>query len=239
MPAKTDVLSFKEYISPLKSVINYVSLLNTSNDVVLSCYIFCLLIAILWFLWLTIRKILRPSVFYTHKLLYEAVSEKNNTKAIQIIRQCPATINMFYLTEGYTSFLKACITGNTQLVKYMIDMGADLNIRTPKNENPFYLAVYNHVKHPQSKDASCIHALYYAGADINAVNEKGYNALQLASSYGHTSLVKWLIEKGANLNVTPDPYFLARIQGHVKTALVVKNLRCKFNSTNNYGKSIN
>lgn len=239
MSAKTEVLLLKEYIYPLKSVINYVSLLNTSNDLVLSCYIFCLLIAILWFLWLTIRKMLRPSVFYMHQLLYEAVSEKNNTKAIQIIRHYPTTINMFYLSEGYTSFLKACMTGNTQLVKYMIDMGANLNIRTSKNESPFYLAVYNHVKHPQSKDASCIHALYYAGADINAVNGKGYNALQLACSYGHTSLVKWLIEKGANVNITPDPYLLARIQGHVKAALVVKHLKCKLNGTNNYRKSIN
>ncbi|GJQ76933.1 hypothetical protein Trydic_g15131 [Trypoxylus dichotomus] len=167
------------------------------------------------------------SMVDVHKNLYEAVSTSNNIEAIRIMRKCPSSINTFNTMEGYTPFLKACLNGNTQLVKYMLAVGADLNISSYRNESPFYLAIYNHIKHPNSKDASCIHSLFYAGANINAINEKGYSPLQLACSYGHTSLVKWLMEKGADADVLPDPYLLARMQGHINTALMFKNLKCK------------
>lgn len=66
-----------------------------------------------------------------------------------------------------------------------------------------------------SRDATCLHALYYAGADINARNEKGLTPLQLAAVFGHTSLLKWLLSKGANYKVRPDPYILAKSQGEL------------------------
>lgn len=64
-----------------------------------------------------------------------------------------------------------------------------------------------------NRDATCLHALYHAGADIDATNDKGMTPLQLAAVFGHTSLVKWLLSKGANPKVRPDPYILAQSRG--------------------------
>lgn len=117
--------------------------------------------------------------------------------------------------------------GNTQMVKLMLKYGADIHIKTAKNESPFYLAAYHLIQNAHNKDASCIHALYYAGADINCPNSKGYNPLQLACMFGHTALVKWLLAKGVDQNVIPNPYMLARMQGHNGTAELLKKQNLK------------
>lgn len=95
----------------------------------------------------------------------------------------------------------------------MLEFGADVNVITYKGESAFYLAVYNLIKNPESRNASCIHALYYAGANINAATDKGYNPLQMTAMFGHTTLALWLLSKGCNTNVHPRPYQIARSQG--------------------------
>lgn len=84
---------------------------------------------------------------------------------------------------------------------------------TVKNESAAYLAVYSHIRNPEDRNASCLHALFYAGADINAPTAYGYTPLQLAATFGHTSLVSWLLSKGANTAVYPHPYLLAMANG--------------------------
>lgn len=87
---------------------------------------------------------------------------------------------------------------------------------TAKGETSLYLAVAYHIRNPEKKDASCIHALYHAGVDINAVTFDGYTALQQAAVFGHLSLVQWLLSKRA-LNIGyPDAYMLAQSQGELK-----------------------
>lgn len=94
-----------------------------------------------------------------------------------------------------------------------IVIGADISLTTARKESAFYLATYNRICNPISSDATCLHTLYYAGANIDLPNEHGFTPLQMAAMFGHTSLVKWLISKGANVMVQPNPYCLARSQG--------------------------
>lgn len=74
------------------------------------------------------------------------------------------------------------------------------------------------------KDASCIHALWRAGADVN---EPGgpheLTPLELAAAFGHASLVKWLLAKGALIRkgAPRHPYLLARAFGHADAARVI------------------
>lgn len=74
-----------------------------------------------------------------------------------------------------------------------------------------------------SSDAACLHPLYYAGADINLPSGNGYTPLQLAAMFGHTRLVKWLISKGADVNVYPSPVLLARSQGNFQISSLFLN----------------
>ncbi|KAK5639918.1 hypothetical protein RI129_010729 [Pyrocoelia pectoralis] len=105
----------------------------------------------------------------------------------------------------------------------MLKCGADVNLRSNQGETPFYLAIFHHVQHPDQIDATCIRALYYAGSDVNATNAKGYAPIHLAANFGHATLVKWLLTKGASANVQPYPYILAHMQGHQLTASLLRN----------------
>ncbi|KAK4872473.1 hypothetical protein RN001_014502 [Aquatica leii] len=130
--------------------------------------------------------------------LHEAIIENDMIKAIHSIRKCPEAVNYLHPLDGYSPFMRACLLGHTQLVNIMLKHGADISLKSSKGETPFYLAIFYHIQHPGSVNATCIRTLYYAGCDINATNAKGFTALHLAASFGHINLVKWLLSKGHN-----------------------------------------
>lgn len=88
-----------------------------------------------------------------------------------------------------------------------------MNIRTNRGESAFYVACFNIIETRETNDASLIHALYHAGANIDTKTNFGYTPLHLASAFGHVSLADWLISKNANYNINPLPYVLASYFG--------------------------
>lgn len=44
----------------------------------------------------------------------------------------------------------------------------------------------------------------------------------MAAMFGHTPLVKWLMNKSAATNIIPNPFLLAVAQGHTETARVLQ-----------------
>ncbi|XP_018326069.1 ankyrin repeat domain-containing protein 53-like [Agrilus planipennis] len=160
-------------------------------------------------------------------MLDEALENNDVTSCILLLKKYPYLANNSF-KDGYTPFLRACLFGNTQVVKYMLDFcKVDIRKCTSNKESAFYLAVYERIKNKSSRDASCIHTLYHANADINAATVHGYSPIQLAAMFGHTSLVRWLLTKNVNMNVFPSPYILAKSQGHHDTAMVLKNANLK------------
>ncbi|XP_031356308.1 ankyrin-1-like [Photinus pyralis] len=109
----------------------------------------------------------------------------------------------------------------------MIQFGGDVSVKSVKGESPFYLAVFHHIECPYKEDATCIRALYYAGCDVNATNDKGIAPIHLAANFGHTNLVRWLLKKGASPNLQPYPYLLAQMNGHTVTARLLQNYQLR------------
>ncbi|KAF2899561.1 hypothetical protein ILUMI_06611 [Ignelater luminosus] len=140
--------------------------------------------------------------------LHRAVMEDDAITTFKLVQKCPKLINIPHQIDGYSPFMRACLNAKTQLVRIMLNFSADISLKSSKGETPFYLAVFYHIKNPKVKDATCIHALYYAGSDINACNYKGYSPLQLAAMFGHKQLVMWLLNKG-----------------HYETAMIIKRRR--------------
>lgn len=152
--------------------------------------------------------------------LVKSIVDGNFIQAYNIIKKYKI-INDKLTSYGYTPLLVAAQYHQTQIVKFLIRNGADLNAVTSKNENAFYLAVYSRVSNMKSRDAGCIHALFHAGIDINLPNAQGYTALQLAAYCGHKTLVMWLIMKKAKVDLVPHPHLLAKSQGHYETASIL------------------
>ena len=79
----------------------------------------------------------------------------------------------------------------------------------------------------------------YNGANIDHVNDAGYNMLQKAAMNGHTDEVKFFIDNGANVNKVADfgytPIYLAAMNGHTDVVNLLINNGANINQANQYG----
>lgn len=114
--------------------------------------------------------------------------------------------------EGQTPLHFAVFYANDDLVKILIDNGADCNKRNADNETPLHLATFiGHFLAPFQR-AICTELLLHYGADPNAKNNRGQTPLHNACMQELYPCVELLIEKGAevdpvnNTGITPLMY---------------------------------
>ncbi|KZL84696.1 ankyrin repeat protein [Colletotrichum incanum] len=90
--------------------------------------------------------------------------------------------------------------GCFKLMKYLIDNGADVNLRT-NAKTPLHYETERHVN--RRADLSGLGAvvsfLIEKGADIEAKDEDGRTPLAVACKFGHDTTVRLLIERGADI----------------------------------------
>lgn len=89
------------------------------------------------------------------------------------------------------ALIKSCVTGNPQVIKALIDSGAD--VRTDRGNALVKCCEHGHT------EAALL--LLGAGADIEARNGM---SLRQASSRGHFDTVAMLVNKGANIHAQSD-----------------------------------
>ena len=106
--------------------------------------------------------------------------------------------------EGQTALMLAASrydTDNAEILKYIVEAGADVNIQCKRGYNAFVLAASRY-----DIENSHLQCLITARADLNVADtETGYTALMFAIARWDDSAVSLLLEKGAHVNiVTPD-----------------------------------
>jgi len=157
------------------------------------------------------------------------LSEKDNLKQFDLLKiiYCNS-INGNQNDNNFDPILCHAIRyGNIQLVKYLIDNGADVNSFSRSYENPFILAIKSqkeeivkclvkagaNVKKGNSDNPPLIEAVHTnnetiikylleCGADVNerGVNVYGDSSLTAAIKNNNETIVKLLIDLGANIN---------------------------------------
>ncbi|GLH02085.1 Poly [ADP-ribose] polymerase tankyrase [Gryllus bimaculatus] len=143
----------------------------------------------------------------------------SNSNAI-VINSTASSCSSFesIVEEIYDAAKRACWTGSTPLVKYMLENGADVSLRSSVGDSAFYLAVHKIVKDKTQWDPSLLKLLYKSGCCVNARRLHGYTPLHLAADYGHAPLVGWLLSHGADPSATAvcgaKPVDLALLKGH-------------------------
>lgn len=120
---------------------------------------------------------------------------------------------------GWTALTYASDEGHLNMVKYLVDNGADIDseaLTVTRNLEIFeYLLEKGNVdinsvgylgmtalslSSIEEGDLEMFKYLLKKGADVNVKNDDGSTALMIASLYGNLEMVKYLIENGADIN---------------------------------------
>ena len=102
-----------------------------------------------------------------------------------------ANINERY--RNWTSLLLSASNGNSEMVKYLIDNGADFNARNDEQWTALLYAA-------SQGSFELVKYLVENGADVNAKQNREWTVLMYASSVGTFEMVDYLVGNGADIN---------------------------------------
>jgi uncharacterized protein len=107
--------------------------------------------------------------------------------------------------DGATAFLRAAQSGDVELMKLLLDHGADPKIPTAHNDTA--LAVASGIgwvegvtfEWSPAESLEAVKMCLELGIDVNAVDDQGRTALHGAAHKGRTDVIQLLVDHGANL----------------------------------------
>jgi ankyrin repeat protein len=139
------------------------------------------------------------------KLLLSRGARVNDASgAGEVIIHAPARVKNGVLALGsFTPLLLAAPGGSTELVKTLIDAGADVNAKDLRGMTPLMLAVAT-----DHYDLDKIRLLLHTGAHVDVTTPDGETALDWALKFGETPVVALLKREGATAKppvTTPSP----------------------------------
>lgn len=127
-----------------------------------------------------------------------------DTGDIKAVLQFSGNVN-YINKSGWSGLLIAAVSGHLDIIKNLINRGADINYKNLGNgwvdpETPLMLTCkHNHY------DAAVL--LLNLGADIDIKDKYGYTALMHATNQGNTSIVKMLLGNAADTSlINSDGY---------------------------------
>jgi len=133
------------------------------------------------------------------QMLFVAFREDDLELCMKLISE-GADINEQEFIDGRplrTALNEASKRGNDDIVKILIQAGADLELRDYLGETALMKAAWR-------EHDSTVSLLIEAGADINAEDITGSTAIMWAADQDHVEITRLLIHSGANLHISND-----------------------------------
>jgi len=109
--------------------------------------------------------------------------------------------------DGQTPFLRAALSGDVTLMRFLLEHGADPNLTTNDGATALMAAAGINWVVAQTysrSDAEYLEAAKLClekGADVNATNSQGFTAMHGAANRGFDAMIRLLAEHGAKLDV--------------------------------------
>ena len=119
---------------------------------------------------------------------------------------------------GATPFFFAAMTGDVNVMRLLLESGADPLVATNAGTTPLMgaagLAVEeSETQVPEQQHLDAVKMLYDLGGDIHAANDQGNTALHGAAFLGYNTIVQFLVDEGVELNarntIGQTPYKIA------------------------------
>jgi len=115
-------------------------------------------------------------------------------------------------TDALTPLNRAAYKGQTEIVKLLLERGADASIGDNENSQPIHnAAVAGHM--------DVLEILLESGVDIDARDANGNTALIFSLIYSQSETTDWLIDKGADLEISNNdnvnPLIYASLRGRL------------------------
>lgn len=125
---------------------------------------------------------------------------------------------------GWTPLYSACHCGHLDVVRLLLEKGADLNKVDTNDWTALYVACWH-------GHLDVARLLAEKGADLNKADDDGWTPLYLACVHGHLAIAQLLAEQGADLDKADDdgatPLCIARDQGHAEIVALLKEARAE------------
>jgi len=153
----------------------------------------------------------RAPVLELIKVLLERGANPNvRMKEVPPIRRfmLPATGSLSWVDfTGQTPFLTAALAGDVTVMRLLLQYGADPHIPTFAGTTALMAAAGINWVFDQTYDEGpealleAVKLCWELGMDVNAVNSMGLTAVFGAANRGSDDIIKFLVEKGAKLNI--------------------------------------
>ena len=122
-----------------------------------------------------------------------AQTEYVRSAAALLVAFAAATILSSCGPARETSLTRACSAGNINLVKSLLDQGADVNWKSPiGGDTPLAMAA-------MMDRTAVVQLLLDKGADVNLANSDGWTPLMQAALRGYEDMVRLLVDRGADV----------------------------------------
>jgi ankyrin repeat protein len=129
--------------------------------------------------------------------LYVAIYKSNEPIALELLKREDVDVNIPNYV-GETPLYEACRRKLFQIVKPLIEKGADVNAKTKNSKNtPLHAAA-------SEGAATIVETLLQHHADVNSQNKWGTTPLFFATTYYHLATARVLLEGGADLNIATN-----------------------------------
>ncbi len=121
--------------------------------------------------------------------LFEACDEGKAEVVLKILNQFPELVNS-HNSSGWTPLIIACFRNNYDLVKTLLEFGADPNITGIKGTTPIMYAK-TYLMNSSSQNYSILNLLLSNGADINRTDCYGKTVFDYIAGSKNTELVEY------------------------------------------------
>ncbi|XP_044269868.1 ankyrin repeat domain-containing protein 49-like [Tribolium madens] len=106
-----------------------------------------------------------------------AAAENGKLDEVKALLKLDPTLVSSTDKEGYTPLHRACYGNHVEVVKYLLQNGADIAAKTEVQWQPLHSCCHwNNIE--------CAQILLAEGADVNALSEGGQTPLHIAASHG-------------------------------------------------------